>query len=415
MGQRFVPVVLIAAIVAFAVAAASMAFVLEELRLWRASIALIVLGGITPMIYAVNIRIVPVFSRRVWQRYSWLRAGVIAGIAGGWLVYAGRATAHDPLEIAGHVAALMGGGLFVASVVLLFRSSPTTAVSPPLPFPEQREIDRTGTQFMRLASFYLLLGLAVGLMVVFWTPARGRWDLVWAHVMLLGWFLSMASGVAYHVLSRWTGARWRSPRRIRLHLLLVTVGLPVMLLALVLDLSWLFAVAGPLQAAALLLFIWNIMPLVARLPGIPRYGLTSAAVFLAAGVLLGASVAVDPANHVRLRFSHGQVNLLGWAGLLVCSMGYYLFPRFAGQPLRWPRLARMQLVLHTVGVLLGAVSWWWYLALDTAASTFIAAGGLLVSLSFLLFASVIAATFRRSSSVVTSEIQLHPRRPSMAR
>jgi hypothetical protein len=415
MGRRFVPAVIVSAILALAVAAASMAFSLDEPRLWSASIALIMLSGLTPMIYAVNIRIVPVFSRRSWPRFRLLMAGVVSGIAGGWLVYFGRAVSGESVETAGHAAALAGGLVFVGSVISLFRSPATTNVAPPLPHPEQALIDRVGTHFMRMASGYLLLGLLIGLVSSMWTPGWGRWDLVWAHVMLLGWFLSMASGVEYHVLSRWTGERWRSPRRIQAHLVLVLVALPAMLVALASDVSWLFAVAGTLQAAALLLFIWNIGPLAFRLPAITRDGLMIAAAFLAVGVLLGASVAVDPGNHVRLRFTHAQINLLGWGGLLVSSMGYYLFPRFAGRPLQWPRLARMQLYLHAAGVLTGAVAWWWYLAVGTGASSFITAGGLMVSGSFLLFCGIVAATFQRSASAATSEVKLLPRRPTPVR
>lgn len=411
MGRRFVPAIIISAILALAVAAASMAFTLDEPRLWSASVALIVLGGITPMIYAVNMRIVPVFSRRVWQRPYLLMTGVLAGAAGGWLVYLGRVTSSQRLEVIGHLTALTGGIVFVGSIVLLFRSPTTTNISPPLPHPEQALVDRVATHFMRMASGYLLLGLLVGVVIPMWTPDRGRWDLVWAHVMLLGWFLSMASGVAYHVLSRWTGERWRSTLRIWAHFLMVLVALPAMLLALAADLDSLFAVAGMLQATAFLLFIWNIAPLALRLPALSRDGVLIAAGFLAIGVLLGASVAADPGNHVRLRFSHAQINMLGWGGLLVSSMGYYLFPRFAGQPLRWPRLARAQIYLHATGVLVSAVAWWWYLALDMRASTIMTVGGLLVACSFFIFSGIIAATFSGSTRSVTSEVRLLPRRP----
>lgn len=416
MGRQLVPALLVSALLAFAVSASSMALVLDRPRLWSAAVALIVLGGITPMIYAVNIRIVPVFSRRVWQRFALLRAGVILGAGGGWLVYLGRALPQQAVEVAGHGAALAGGLLFFASIMLLFRSPVTTSHAPPLPHPEQAGVDRIAINFTRMATIYLLLGLTVGLVVSMWTPERGRWDLVWAHLLLLGWFLSMASGVAYHVLSRWTGTRWRSPRLIRWHFIVVAVGLPFMVVALAADLRWLLAVAGSLQTVALLLFIWNVVPLANRLPAISRFSILAAASFLAVGVLLGASVAIDPANHVRLRFSHAQVNLLGWAGLLICGMGYYLFPRLAGHPLPWPRLARVQVALHVLGVLVGASAWWWYLAVDTGAGVFIRAGGLLVGLSFSIFAAIVAATFQRSGvAVTTTAVSLSPRRPPVVR
>src|SRR5690606_15579552 len=115
-----------------------------------------------------------------------------------WLVFAGRAIPNDNLEMNGAFAALAGGLLFVSSVIRLFRSPRVSNARPPLPFPEQEAVDRIGTHFMRLAGTFLLLGLVVGVLLHFWSPARGRWDLVWAHLLLVGWFLSMASGVLYH-------------------------------------------------------------------------------------------------------------------------------------------------------------------------------------------------------------------------
>lgn len=415
MGRRYIPAVIVLAAVAFAVAAGTLAFVPDEPRLWSAAVALIVLGGITPMIYAVNVRIVPVFSRRQWTSPPWIYTAISAGVAGAWLVFLGRALPSDLLETSGHGLALIGGGLFVASLIRLFRSAPITSFVPPLPFPEQAAIDRIGINFTRMAGVYLLLGLTVGFVTQFWTPERGRWELVWAHTLLLGWVLQMVSGVCYHVLSRWTGERWRSPRRIRAHLLAVTFGLPAMAAALALDLELLFAVAGPLQAAALTLFVWNIWPLVARLPSLSRFGMTLAGAFLVLGVSIGASAAMDPANHVRMRFSHATINLLGFAGLLICAVGYYLFPRLAGQPLRWPRLARIQLVAHATGVAVVATSWWWYLAVDDGARALISIGALLVAGGFVAFAGIVAATFRPSERYVVSSVSLQPRRSSQPR
>jgi hypothetical protein len=412
MGRRFIPVVIVLAVAAFAVAAAAFAFVPGEPRLWSAAVALIVLGGITPMIYAVNVRIVPVFSRRQWASPPSVYVAISTGIAGAWFVFVGRALPNESIETAGHGLALMGGVLFIASLIRLFRSQPVTHASPPLPFPEQAMIDRVGIQFTRLAGIYLLLGLTVGFVIQFWTPDRGRWELVWAHTLLLGWFLQMASGVCYHVLSRWTGERWRSPGRIRVHLLVVVFGLPFMVAALALDLDRLFAVTGPLQALALTLFVWNIWPLVSKMPSLSRLGMSLAGVYLVLGVSIGASAAMDPANHVRMRFSHATINLLGWTGLLICAVGYYLFPRLFGQPLRWPRLAWIQIATHAIGVALIATAWWWYLAVDSGARVLISIGAILVASSFLVFAGIIAGTatgaFRRSGSVVSS-VTLQPR------
>ena len=267
VGRRIVPFTLVAAALAFAVAAASAGLTLERPRLWSAAVALVVLGGITPTIYAVNLRILPVFSRRTWRWPRLFMAGILSALAGAWLTYLGRAFGWGSVETLGACAALAGGLLYAVSVIALFRSAPTSKFGPPLPFPEQAAVDAVGVRFTRLAGAYLLLGLLVGVMLRFWTPERGRWDLVWAHTLLLGWFLSMASGVCYHVLPRWTSARWRTPRLILPHYRVIQFGLPLMLLALALDTKWLFMLAGPLLALALLLFLFNVVPLVAAFAG----------------------------------------------------------------------------------------------------------------------------------------------------
>lgn len=412
--QRITPVVLVLALLAFGVAATALAFVPHEPRLWSASVALVILGGITPMIYAVSIRIMPVFSRRSWQRPRLLEVGVACGVAGGWLVFAGRAFSAQEIELTGHLAALAAGIGFVVSIILLFRSAITAKVAPPLPYPEHVVVDRVGIQFTRIAGVWLLAGLSIGVLLELWTPSRGRWELVWAHSLLLGWFLMMAFGVSYHVLSRWTGERWRSHRRVRAHLLVTSISVPLMVVALAADIDRLFAVAGTTQALAVGLFVWNAFPLVRRLPGASRLALLCASGFLVLGVSIGASAAIDPVSHARLRFSHAEINLLGWAGLLILGMGYYLFPRFAGRPLPWPRLAPVQIAAHASGVALSAVAWWWYLAVDTAAEPLMTAGALVVAGSFFAFAGVTALTFRRAGQGVTQMIRVEPRRSSCA-
>jgi hypothetical protein len=396
VGRHIIPCVIVAAILAFVAAAASLAFVPDTARLWSASVALVTLGGITPLIYAVNARIVPVFSGRTWQRPTALKAAMVLAIAGAWLVFAGRALPNDALELVGASSALGGGLLFILSIIWLFRSPKMSNATPPLPYPGQAAIDRIGTHFMRLAGTYLLLGLLVGVVLLFWTPARGRWDLVWGHLMLVGWFLSMAAGVLYHVLPRWTDARWRHPRLILAHLLITMVGLPLMVVALALDRTTLFALAGTLQATALFFMLWNIAPLVWRLPALTRMPIVAAACFLALGVSIGASTAIDPANHVTLRLAHAQINLFGWGGLLICGVGYYLFPRLAGQPLRWPHLAKLQVAVLLIGVIVSATAWRWYFAGERGVTPLITISAFLMAFSFMTFAVIVGMTFRRN-------------------
>jgi hypothetical protein len=412
MGRRFIPIVVVAALAAFAVAAGAAALAPWRGQLWRAAVALIVLGGITPLIYAVNVRIVPVFARRTWRRPKLLYAGIGAALAGAWLVFVARYQFWERVETLGMALALAGGLLFSASLVLLFRSPPATAAAPPLPYPGQAAVDRLATNFMRLAGAWLLFGLSVGLLLTLWTPGSGRWDLVWAHALLVGWFVSMASGVTYHVLTRWTTHRWRWPRLIGAHLLVTLVALPAMVLALATDQDGLFKLAGPLQALAVLLWLANVVPIARQMPRESRAGVVVASGFLAFGVLLGASAAMDPVNHTRLRISHAEINLFGFAGLLVCGVGYYLLPRFAGHPLRWPRLAPAQISVHALAVVVSAVSWWWRLRFGTDLRLLILVSGLTISASFATFAVVMAATFRSGLRAAAAPLRLQPaRRP----
>jgi hypothetical protein len=395
MFPRLLPIAIVSVACAFAVATLSVGLVPDEPRLWPAAVALVILSGITPLIYAVNVRIVPVFSRRTWQSVRLIGGALIAALASGWLVFAGRALRYDALETIGHVVAFGGGLAFVISIVRLFRSPVISAAAPPLPYPVQAEIDRIGVRFTRFAGYYLLVGLGIGVILEFTTPDRGRWDLVWAHALLVGWLMHMASGVCYHVLSRWTGKPWRTPRLIGLHFHATAVATPLMLLALALDVRWMLALGGLTQAIALLLFAINVAPMTWSLPPITRWGLLGAVAFLITGVVLGGLFAIDPVAGARLRISHAVVNLLGWTGLLISSVSYYLFPRFAGQTLRWPRLAIGQLVAQALGVILIAVGF----GLRSWDSTYTAelalAGATLAGFAMVTYGGIIGMTFRR--------------------
>ncbi len=400
MGRWLVPIAMVAALVAFAVAALTAGSIPDHPTWWRASVALVVLAGITPAIYAVNIRVVPVFSRRSWPSMQWLGAQIALALAGGWAVYLARMIEARWLELIGASASLIAAVVFTINIVRLFRR-PVTGPPSPVPFPEQATVDKIATQFTRLSGLYLLIGLMIGVLIAAGMVEPARWDLVWAHAMLIGFFLSMASGVCYHVLSRWTGKRWLAIWPMRLHLLVVTGGLPLMLLALATNVNWLFAVAGPLQAAAIALFLIMIALLVVALPGWSRPAVAAAAICLLVGIGLGTAFAIDRPLGVRLRIVHAELNLFGWAGMLLTGMGYYLVPRFAGRPLRWPRLAGVQLALLGGGVVLGAV----------AAAQRAYGGDPVVSLKlaqvavaagFALFAAIVAGTFggRPGASVV---------------
>ena len=186
-----------------AVAAFAVGYSATHPTWWTAAIHLAVLGGITMMIYAVNIRIVPVFARRDWTSARLLLAQVVAGMTGAWLVFLGKGLQQPWLDRGGEVLALVGGVLFMFNVAKLFHQKSTM---PPTVnrYEMQGAVDKAAIGFTKLSATLLLVGLAIGVMLSWWRPGFGRWDLVWAHTMLVGWFMTMAGGVCYHMLSRWT-------------------------------------------------------------------------------------------------------------------------------------------------------------------------------------------------------------------
>jgi hypothetical protein len=169
-----------------------------------------------------------------------------------------------------------------------------------------------------------------------------------------------------------------------------------MLAALATNASDLFYGAGLLQALALFLFLANIGPMVLGLPSLNRFAWLAAGVCLTSGVFLGASFAAHPELGVRLRMAHAEVNFFGWTGLLISGAGYYLIPRFAGSPLRWPRLAPVQLAMLCGGIVarataLGARGY----GRDMDAA--ILGAQLLTAGAFLLLAGIAAGTFLHKS------------------
>lgn len=404
MGRRLVPVTILAAMLAFAVAAFTAGLVPYRPTWWNPAVRLAIVGGITPMIYAINIRIVPVFSRRNWRSEVWLRWQILTTIAGAWLLYSGGIDRQRDIMLAGHLLALTGAILFLVNTFRLFRQKPLeNRPAPPLPYPEHKEIDRYAIKFTSLSGLFVLVGYSVGLYAHLWPPRSGRWDLVWAHTLLVGFFLSMVSGVCYHVLSRWTGHKWRSVRTIRIHYYATLIALPLMLIALATDQQSLFSYAGPVQGLALWLFLWNIAPMIWHMTGPTRPALVLAITALVVGVFLGAWFSAHPVIGVHYRIVHAQINLFGWTGLLISGIAYYLVPRFFGRPLRWQRLAAIQVGLLASAIAVTALAWTWRIEKGGADDVIVVADSA-IALSFVLLGMIVygTLTFGKTSQTVSA-------------
>lgn len=121
----------------------------------------------------------------------------------------------------------------------------------------------------------------------------------------------------------------------------------------------------------------------------------AAFVFLAIGIGLGVVFAFDRSIGARLRPLHAELNLWGWVTLLIYGMGYHMFPRFAGRPLEWPRLAVVQSWLAIAGVTLTAVGWWGLYWSAPLARAVLIGGGFAQAIAALLFALLIGTSVVR--------------------
>lgn len=236
--------------------------------LWPAMIHLALFGWITGMIISVNYHTMPVFAARDFPHPRLLWAHWATFTTGITLATAGLVVSWDLLTTAGLLVQLGAALLFVANTVLLFIRGPRRSYRPPVPpVPDQPRVDRLGTQATKSAGLALPLALLLLLLVrLDWLS--GNWLLAGEHLATLGWVMLMIVGVAYHVLPRFSGRGVRSPAWARAQILCHQAALILIVPALGLQLSLLFAAAGVLMTAAISLFAWTIWP--ALHGGIPR-------------------------------------------------------------------------------------------------------------------------------------------------
>jgi hypothetical protein len=119
---------------------------------------------------------------------------------------------------------------------------------------------------------------------------------------------------------------------------------------------------------------------------------------LALGITLGVIFAFDRSLGPFWRPLHAELNLWGWATLLIYGMAYHMLPRFAGRPLRSPRLAEWQSWLAITGVALVSIGWVGHFAQWPALAFWLAVGGLLQFAAVVLFVFLISDLLRAGVS-----------------
>ena len=226
---------------------------------WAAMVHLTLFGWITGLIIAVNYHVLPVFSGRdfptttlIWVHWAVWSGGIALATSG--------LSAHSlALELSGLLLECVGALLFFINTMLLFLRGPRHNRRPPMPFLDQAQVDAVGTQATKGAS----LALPLALLLLLAAQAGGigsGWVLAAEHLATLGWVMLMIVGVAYHVLPRFSGHPTRGVRWARIQLLCHMGAITLIVLALGLNLSVLFALGGLLMTSAVGLFVWTIWP-----------------------------------------------------------------------------------------------------------------------------------------------------------
>lgn len=121
----------------------------------------------------------------------------------------------------------------------------------------------------------------------------------------------------------------------------------------------------------------------------------AAFMFLALGILLGATFAFNRGLGAALRPLHAELNLWGWTTLLIYGMAYHMLPRFTGRPLRRPGLAGAQSWLAIGGGALITVGWLGLLGNLPFTQVLLVGGGVLQTAAALLFVVIIGPLLAR--------------------
>ena len=45
---------------------------------------------------------------------------------------------------------------------------------------------------------------------------------------------------------------------------------------------------------------------------------------------------------MSLKFVHSHLNMLGWVSMMIYGVGYHILPKFAGRPLKYPKMGEFQ-------------------------------------------------------------------------
>lgn len=72
-------------------------------------------------------------------------------------------------------------------------------------------------------------------------------------------------------------------------------------------------------------------------------------IYLGLASIFGIGMLWNP-SLMPLKFVHSHLNMLGWVSMMIYGVGYHILPRFAGRPLRYPRMGELQFWTANIGL-----------------------------------------------------------------
>ncbi len=72
-------------------------------------------------------------------------------------------------------------------------------------------------------------------------------------------------------------------------------------------------------------------------------------VYLGISSLLGVCMLWNQ-SLISLKFVHSHLNMLGWVSMMIYGVGYHILPRFAGKPLKYPKMGEFQFWAANIGL-----------------------------------------------------------------
>lgn len=73
-------------------------------------------------------------------------------------------------------------------------------------------------------------------------------------------------------------------------------------------------------------------------------------VYLGVSSLLGVCMLWNQ-SLMSLKFVHSHLNMLGWVSMMIYGVGYHILPKFAGRPLKYPKMGEFQFWAANIGLI----------------------------------------------------------------